>query len=121
MEITLDVLKKIIFSDFDVKKMDVFFDEKKIFILMEGGILDNRVLKDIEIIFFNFEKVELKLFDNENQKWVNLTKISLDKLKDICEFLYDNNNIILRGFGENTGKWIEYKIYNPEIKSKLIE
>ena len=52
MEITLDVLKKIIFSDFDVKKMDVFFDEKKIFILMEGGILDNRVLKDIEIIFF---------------------------------------------------------------------
>ncbi len=117
MKIQKKLFSKISFPDFEMYKMNVSLIERKIYISIEGAFLDNSkgiVLGQGEIMIKNFSDIEIKLFNDDKIKSLNSKDI--DILKSIDEYIYEENKIIFKGFGKNTGKWIEYIIYDPSIE-----
>ena len=121
MNIENNLLNKLSFPDFMIKKM-VFSDKLKVIeIYIEGDYLDIKggmFLKNGKIILKNYKRIIAKLFDNES--WKMLTSCNYDELKSLEEFIYLDSNIILKGFGKNTGKWIEYIIFKPLIDVEFV-
>ena len=47
-------------------------------------------------------------FDSKIYSLEGFWDSNFDELKDICEFIVLETEIVLRGFGKETGKWTEY-------------
>ena len=121
MKIKQNLLNKLSFPDSDVQRMLFFESKKRIEIYLEGAYLDidgGRFFDSGNLFIFGYKGIEAKLYDND--KWKPLGIKNYDPLKSIEEFVFREENIILRGFGKNTGKWVEYKIISPKIEANFI-
>ncbi|NGX30332.1 MAG: hypothetical protein K940chlam4_01178 [Candidatus Anoxychlamydiales bacterium] len=121
MKIQKALLKKLSFPDFIVQKMTFFELKKRIEIYLNGAYLDindGKLFASGNLFFYDYQKIEAKLYDND--KWIDLNPQNYDSLKSIEEFIYINDNVYIKGFGKKTGKWIEYKIVSPKIEANFI-
>ncbi len=62
----------------------------------------------------DWKSIEISMYSSDKRNWITLNEDNYDSLKEINESEY-NENLILRGFGKQTGQWIEYKIASPKL------
>ena len=77
-----------------------------------GGIL----LEGISVQIKNFS--EIKISEYSCPEKIQLHMDCFEKsysLKDICEFEYSKEHIILRGFSSGRGLWTEYIFFNADL------
>ncbi len=120
IKLEFEHLSKLSFPDFNILKINLNFDEKKMVIFVDGACLDDQkgVSKQLgkgELRFSNWQSFSVRLFNHESNTWIFLPDTNLELLKDICEFQHRNDIFYLRGFGIKSGRWLEYKIEHPHI------
>jgi hypothetical protein len=122
MKLNQNMFNKISFPDYEILKMEVNLENKIIKIEIEGAFLDiseGLFLKRGLIIFNDFNRLEMKYYDDNLEIFVLMK--NRDLLKSIDEFIYDKSKTILKGFGKQTGKWIEYHIFGAKIEAVFDE
>ena len=120
MEIPENLLNKLSFPDFEVEKMVFDKSKNKIHIHVFGGFLDideGIILNKGVLYIFNYTQIIGRLYCNN--KWKSLVLNSFEPLKSIEEFIVDKDIMYLRGFGKESGYWVEYKILNPQINASF--
>lgn len=126
MKLRVDDYENLSFSDFDV--IDVKFDalEKNLLITVEGGFLQKS--EDIginlgigKLSFTAWVNFEVQQYVSKDSCWINPPLEGFEKLKDICESFLQDGNVVLRGFGKQTGFWTEYKIFSPVVEYEFLD
>ncbi|RUR88503.1 hypothetical protein [Pectobacterium polaris] len=102
-------------SDYSVSSMTLSEDHKTITLHADGATLFSinemgDIFDSCKLIIESPNEIKVSLYDHEEKKWMDNTVG--DVLKDVCELLIDDD-IFLRGFGLNTGMWMEIKILKP--------
>jgi hypothetical protein len=112
-------IKEFVFSDYCIESMSVDKDAKCILVKIDGALLvindTYHEYEEVQIKIFNWDKICISLYENEEKKWVEIQNTDIDTLEEINE-IEENGNLILRGFGAKTGKWLEYVIEKPMVK-----
>jgi len=57
----------------------------------------------------NWQSLQIRTYHPQNH-WSELPADTTDFLKDICEVDFAGHCISLRGFGSQSGQWLEYRI-----------
>lgn len=105
-------MQKLSFPDCQVEKMHIDIHNKIVEIQTSCGYLDMApgiVVKTCKVIIKNWRSISASLYRADTKKWEKQNQENIEKLNDICEFNY-GKDIILRGFGVETGQWIEIVI-----------
>lgn len=110
-------IKKLSFPDSTVKSMMVDTNNKvseivtdACYLNQNGGIEFNQCVIKIG----DWYDAEISLYGTMSKEWKQLTQKNIDYLMDICEFSY-GEKLVIRGFGVQTGQWLEYSFLNPKI------
>jgi len=111
-------MKNLSFPDIEVQKMELSFQEKVLKIFVEGACLDinGKGLKlNKGMLFFNgWKSLSISKFNHVHENWIEVDISSTEPLNDLCECLFSELEVSLRGFGKITGEWLEWKIIRPK-------
>jgi hypothetical protein len=107
-------LKNLSFPDCIVQDMWINVSDKVAevktdtgYLLFDGGTR----LKNCHLIIHDWEELQISRYWANKKKWEKLNVEDVERLVDICEFVY-GKNVVFRGFGEKTGQWVEIKFFN---------
>ena len=78
--------------------------------------MGGKQLGRVQLCLQSWQDLEVRLFDHERQKWIVLQAGVFEPIKDICEFERIDDKLSLKGFGANSGLWIEYSIKSPHVE-----
>ena len=81
------------------------------YLSIDGGI----ELRSCGLFFKNWELVKARLYRTKTKEWEDLSEGDVEKLADICEFKYENGNVVLSGFGKESWQWIEISFTNAVL------
>jgi kynureninase len=105
-------LKQLSFPDAQVTDMQLLAIEKVLVILLDGAWLETaqngESLKSCHLVIKNWETLRIQAYNHTQKCWFNLPIDTTDLLKDICEAEFSANSVHLRGFGTQSGQWLEY-------------
>ncbi|CAG9001007.1 MAG: hypothetical protein CENE_03029 [Candidatus Celerinatantimonas neptuna] len=111
-------LGKLSFPDFTVTQMVINLDKKVSEIFTDGAVIDDDAglieLDSGKLVIKHWQEISIREYQADISSWVGIELLQADKLKDICEEVFDDD-IVLRGFGYQSGLWLEYKFIKPEI------
>lgn len=107
-------IKNLSFPDFTVDRFE-WKSKTSCTIRTQGALLE----KGEEIIeysscnlyIFLGNGLSAKYYDHLSKDWV--AHDGNEDVRDICEFIYDID-LIIRGFGRDSGSWLELKFISPE-------
>lgn len=118
------MMRYLSFPDYDIEKIEFIPESKKLKIFIEGAWLDISGGQKLGkgILFFNdWDEIEIKVFDHENKRWLDLDQSSINQLKDICEIKFLDNSLYLYGFDKKSHLWMECKIVGSKMHSEFSE
>lgn len=107
-----DELGNISFPDSDVKKMFIDWNKHILEIYTDSCYLANGegiILFNCKLILANWSNLKISIYDSLTNEMRFVAPIIDEQLADISEFNY-GESIIFKGFGVNTGQWLEYEI-----------
>jgi len=117
-KLELDEINRLSFPDFNV--LEIQFDPKikYLYIKIDGAWFETenskgKELKEGTMRFHSWENIILKKYDINCSKWILIAATEFEPIKDICEFQITKKNIYLRGFGKQSGLWVEYELVSP--------
>jgi len=96
------------FPDQDVVGMRIDRENSIAVLSMTGAWLNGPVGKG-DLILSHWRALQQRRFASGKNLWLEIPHGSEEPLKDICEFIIDDDIICLRGFGKNSGEWIEMR------------
>ena len=109
------------FPDFDVEKMEFSRQEKTLKVFVEGAWLDENggeMLGRGILFFSNWDFLSINRFDSDTNTLTPLENIP-EYLTDLCEADFLNSDVSLCGFGEKTGKWLEWRLKHTEMHAEF--
>jgi len=117
MKLSKDDLKVVSFPDTEVTSMEVDLANSTLSIKCLDGLLarttGNKCIEDVVIRIENFDSITAEEYIEQT------TQVKPDNdeyfLKDICEFLIEDNKIILKGFSQKRGYWSEYHVVGGNL------
>jgi hypothetical protein len=107
-KLSISELQNLTFPDSRVLDMNIDLDKRLARIDTESGYLaldGGNKLRNCKIIIKNWSSISAKLYRSQTREWENL-RSNIEKFDDICEFEF-NEKITFRGFGSDSGQWIE--------------
>ena len=110
------------FPDFDIERIEVTPERKKIKIFVEGGWLDidGGIQLGKGVLYFDdWENFSISSFDPYTEQWSYLNELAIEPLKDLCEVKFSDSVIYLYGFGKQTGHWMEWKIQKAKMHAEF--
>lgn len=116
-------LENLSFPDCEVEKMILNPDQKIVEIYTDRCYIDlneGKRLFNCKITLSDWEKVEIVLYQSSTQKFLMSNLESADILVDICEFIY-GNKITLKGFGKQSGQWLEYSFMGGSFSVEYMD
>jgi len=106
----LDALNRLSFPDNQV--LDMQLTENMLVILLNGAWLETtrqgELFNSCYLVLKNWQDLYIRRYDIEEQ-WSELSMDTTDFLKDICEAEFSEKQVTLRGFGSQSGLWLEYQ------------
>ena len=99
-------LKLLSFPDAQVLEMTADIANKTFSLTLDRAYFDSKHKINIDggtLVLNNWEHFSSKLYSLEGS-W----NFDFDELKDICEFIVSDTQVMLKGFGKKTGNWTEY-------------
>ena len=102
------------FVDFEIINIQLNHDLKEMSIELNGGYYENdkNILKCLRKVIISIQKwnsLEIKNDNMENKQHI------FSMLHNICEFIFDKDRIILKGFLEDGAGWVEWTFTNPKV------
>jgi len=121
--ITESEFKQLALADNDVTKMQISPDGMEITIAVDGGAFSMQDGKHQHFNVFSLQatsksQIESRIYDHINKQWLRNEKH--DTLETICEITSDND-IILSGFGRDTGMWLTFIVPKPITVTATLE
>jgi hypothetical protein len=118
MILHIDEIFKLSFPDANVIKSFLNL-KKKIFLMhIDYAWLDvdsGRSLKNIHLNISNWKELLVKKYETETEIWIYETHHSKAFLKDICEFEFSLQKLIVKGFSFDNNQWYEWEFENAKI------
>jgi hypothetical protein len=100
----------------------MYYDGKdtEIIILTDSaylGVNGGSIIHNIKLKLNHWSNIEIRLYNNDSEKWESVDHQNPELLKDIYEFEISNADkiISISGFGKTTGKWTNWLIIDPKI------
>ena len=119
MKITIEDVNQVSFLDSVVLDGLFEFSKRHLILIVESAWLkagDGRVeLGCGTLAFQNWKQFEMRSYDASKNVWGFLYDNDFDRIKVICDFEVSGEVVYIRGFGERSGLWIEYKITSAEL------
>ncbi|GEM_PF-1819882 len=96
----------------DVRVIDMQFTADVLVIWLDGAWLETsqsgESFKSCHLVLKNWQTLQIRTYDPQNH-WSELSADTRDFLKDICEADFAEHCVNLRGFGSQSGQWLEYQ------------
>lgn len=123
-KLNFDEIKHISFPDFKVISIRIDIKNKVLNLSVEGIWIENKsgIGKELGSNVFNFiawKEFQIRKNSENLTEWVNVSTENFEGLKDICEFQLLGEEIYLKGFGNQSGLWVEYKIVSPLVEASF--
>lgn len=121
--ITESEFKQLALADNAVKKMQISPDGMEITITVDGGTLSTQDGKHQHFNMFSLKaisksQIESSIYDHIDKQW--LCNETHDTLETICE-ITSGDDIVLSGFGRNTGMWLTFIVPKPIAVTATLE
>lgn len=115
----LNYLNYLSFPDFNVTNIKFESTNRYLKIQVDGAWLkDEKQEKELgqgDLKFESWADFNISQYNSNLDKWINIPLNEFEAIKDICEIQSDESQVYIRGFGNRSGMWIEYKINSPRI------
>jgi hypothetical protein len=116
--LTKSDMQHLSFPDSIIKNMQFDIPSKIVKIKTDAGYLsknDGIKVKNCELFVTDWDQLKISLYRAKTKQWEKLDEDKIEKLVDICEFEY-KDKIVFRGFGEESGQWIEIMFISATLK-----
>lgn len=113
------------FEDFDVEKMEFFREKKVLRIFVQGAWMSpdehgiNTLGKGI-LFFSDWESITITIYDVCTNTLSVLEGPNVPSLEDLCEVIFSDQLVSLRGFGFKSG-WMEWNLVKPQMQAEFEE
>lgn len=111
-------IRSLSFPDTKVISMNLDLAHTTFIIQTDTAFLSNKKidLKQCKVSVSNWKNIGAKIYYSDTKCWKILSLFNLEPLVDICEFeVTENSHIIFRGFGKESGQWIELDFTSADI------
>jgi hypothetical protein len=99
-------MKDLVFSPDSYLEMDFSAQEKRLTLFIEEYVLN----------FQDWEELHVRSFNHEKNTWAELDEA--ETLRDLCEYEIIESVAYLRGFGKESGEWLEWTIINANMRAE---
>lgn len=114
-------LSHLSFPDSKVLRQEFLSEEAKLDLYLDSAWLSlesgNGILGEGHLTLQGWSQLLIRVYDPSSKNWKNLDSAISASLKDICEFITDNQTVTLRGFSATTGLWTEWCFLNPTVSA----
>ncbi len=117
-----EMMKHLSFPDCLVEKMELSHGKKHLVVMVDGAWLDlsgGQALGRGVLYFSDWSELMVRAWDHTTETWSTLEGESIEILRELCEAKFDDKTACLRGFGERSGRWIEWKMDAVMVRSEF--
>lgn len=112
-------IENLSFPDEDVVDFNIDTTMKSLLILLNGGYVDEKDkghhLRNVEIQIEKISDANVFSWDSDKKQKTNHSLSEGLTLREICDFVVKNDNVQLKGFCKESGKWIEFHLKSNRI------
>jgi hypothetical protein len=116
-------LKELSFPDSKVECMEINNQDKTARIELNSAYLSCKGgvrLPACDVQIKQWHSLSAKLYKASMERWETLEEDCIESLTDICEFEY-GDDVVFRGFGEESGQWIEIVFSKPVFEVSVAD
>jgi hypothetical protein len=116
-------LEKIGFLDFSVSNTSIEKPIHSITFSITGALqlINNRCIElgkgNLKII--GYDSIFITSYNGRENTKATLTEDDFEPLRELCEIDVNEDNLIIKGFAENTWNWIEFTITGGKVEGEF--
>lgn len=118
-------LDKFSFIHYKVTDVCICPNTKSIrFSISGASYLDNNVRKDLSNGYFkieHFESINISSYDAVTKETKEIEIGDQEKMIELCEIEYVNDNLVLKGFADKSSHWLEFEIKGGVLEGDFTE
>jgi hypothetical protein len=103
---TVNKIADLSFPDMDALDMNIDRTVRIMTVSMSGAWIEGPVAAG-DLVISEWESVRQRRFEYEKNMWFDIPCEDEEGFKDISEFECDDHQITMRGFGKESGAWLE--------------
>lgn len=124
MILRIEEIFKLSFPDARVIKSSMNV-QNKIFVMdIDNAWLDEdsgKVLNNVRLHISKWKELIVKKYESESETWINEDNHTNAFLKDICEFEFSLEKLVIKGFSFVNNQWHEWSFINSNVSINCTE